>query len=133
LKQSTIQEAGLPSDHFDRVVSISVIEHIPKEDIVALLEHVRRVLKPGGRFVMTLDLFLDLAPFTSATQNKFGTNISVEWLVRESGLSLVHGEPQELYGFPGFDADRIMAQRDRYYVGEGWPAMVQTVVLAKPS
>ena len=132
LQQSTIQDAGLPSNHFDRVVSISVIEHIPEKDIVALLEHVRRVLKPGGRFVMTIDLFLDLAPFTDATQNKFGTNVSVEWLVRESGLDLVHGEPRELYGFPAFDLARIMAQKDAYYVGRGWPTMIQALVLAKP-
>jgi SAM-dependent methyltransferase len=131
LQQCVIPEAGLPAEAFDRVVSISVIEHIRKEDVVVLLDHVRRVLKPGGRLVLTIDLFLDLVPFTTETQNKFGTNVSVEWLVRESGLVLVHGEPRELYGFPDFDAHEIMAQRDRYYVGQKWPVMVQTLVLAK--
>jgi hypothetical protein len=82
---------------------------------------------------MTIDLFLDLAPFTDATRNKFGTNVSVEWLVRQSGLDLVQGEPRELYGFPGFDPGRIMAQKDTYYVGRGWPTMIQALVLAKPS
>ena len=131
LKQCFVQEAGLTADAFDRAVSISVIEHIRREDIVVVLDHVRRALKPGGRFVLTIDLFLDLVPFTSETQNKFGTNISVEWLVRESGLALVHGEPRELYGFPDFEPDEILAQKDRYYVGQGWPTMVQTLVLAK--
>jgi SAM-dependent methyltransferase len=133
LKQSVIQEAGLVSESFDRVVSISVIEHVPEEDIVDLLGHVRRVLRPGGRLVLTIDLFLDLAPFTSEARNKFGTNISVERLVRESGLVLVYGDTRELHGFPAFDADRIMGQRDRYYIGQGWPVMVQTLVLAKPA
>lgn len=133
LKQCLIQQAGLAPESFDRVVSISVIEHIREEDLVDLLAHVRRVLRPGGRFVLTIDLFLDLAPFTSETQNKFGTNVSVEWLVRESGLVLVHGEARELYGFPTFDAGQIMARQDTYYIGQGWPVMVQTLVLAKPA
>jgi hypothetical protein len=52
--------------------------------------------------------------------------------VRESGLILEHGEPPELYGFRDFDAGRILAQKDMYYVGRGWPVMVQTLVPAKP-
>lgn len=108
-----------------------MIEQIRQEDIVILLDHVRRVLKPGGRFVLTIDLFLDPVPFTRESQNKFGTNISVEWLVRESGLARVHGEPRELYGLPDFDPDGILAQKDRYHVGQSWPTMVQTLVLAK--
>ena len=61
-----------------------MIEHIRKEDVVVLLDPVRRVLKPGGRFVLTIQLLLDLVSFTSKSQKKFGTNISVAWLVRES-------------------------------------------------
>jgi SAM-dependent methyltransferase len=132
LKQCMIQEADLPSDHFDRVVSISVIEHIPPDDLRVLLEHVKRVLKPGGLFVLTVDLFLDLQPFSTLTQNKFGTNISIERLVRESGLTRIGGDPQELHGFPEFNATRLLEARDDYYVGRGWPVMVQTLVLAKP-
>ncbi|HKW94498.1 MAG TPA: hypothetical protein VJX92_21625 [Methylomirabilota bacterium] len=39
---------------------------------------------------------------------------------------------RELYGFPGFDPWRIMAQKDDYYVGRGWPTMIQALVLSKP-
>jgi SAM-dependent methyltransferase len=131
LKQCLIQHADLPAEAFDRVVSISVIEHIGRDNLLTLLEHIRRVLRPGGRFALTLDLFLDLFPFTATSHNKFGTNISVSWLVRQSGLSLVYGERQELYGFKEFDAKRILAQRAMYYVGHRWPTMVQALVLAK--
>lgn len=131
LKQSTIQDAGLPSNHFDRVVSISVIEHIEPADIEILLRHVRRVLRPGGLFILTVDLFLDLHPFSSVDRNKFGTNLSIEWLVRQSGLRMVQGDPSELLGFPEFAAEKVLAARDRYYVGSGWPCMVQALVLAK--
>ena len=47
LKQCFVQEAGLTADAFDRAVSISVIEHIRREDIVVVLDHVRRALKPA--------------------------------------------------------------------------------------
>jgi len=35
------------------------------------------VLKPGGRLVLTIDLFLNLKPFTSRTSNQFGVNVSI--------------------------------------------------------
>jgi hypothetical protein len=50
----------------------------------------------------------------------------------ETSVTLKHGEPPELYGSRDFDAGRILAQKDMYYVGRGWPVMVQTLVLAKP-
>lgn len=133
LRKCFLEEAQLQDATFDRVVSISVVEHIPREKTHTLLEHVRRVLKPGGLFVMTVDLFLDLEPFTTEKCNRFGKNVSLEWLIRESGLELVRGSPAELYGHESFDADRILAQKDRYFVGSRWPTMVQTVVLRNRS
>lgn len=41
---------GLPSDHFDVVISIESSEHMP--DKPAFFAEVHRVLKPGGRFVV---------------------------------------------------------------------------------
>jgi SAM-dependent methyltransferase len=41
----------LPSNTFDWVVSFQVIEHI--RDDFAFLDEVRRVLRPGGRFIVT--------------------------------------------------------------------------------
>jgi SAM-dependent methyltransferase len=131
LKQCMLHEADLLSNHFDRVVSISVIEHIPPEDLRVLLEHVRRILKPGGLFVLTVDLFLDLHPFSALAHNHFGTNISIERLVRDSGLIRIAGEPRELYGFAEFNAGKLLATKENYYVGQGWPTMVQTLILAK--
>ncbi|MDR2894995.1 MAG: class I SAM-dependent methyltransferase [Alistipes sp.] len=41
----------LPSDSFDFAVSFQVIEHIRRDG--AFLDEVRRVLRPGGRFIVT--------------------------------------------------------------------------------
>jgi SAM-dependent methyltransferase len=43
--------SDLPSDNYDLVVSVEVLEHV--EDDERFVSEVSRVLKPGGRFIMT--------------------------------------------------------------------------------
>lgn len=131
LKNCFIEDAGIKDGCHDRVLSISTIEHLPDDDIQSVLQQVCRVLKPKGLFVITLDLFLDIEPFAAAPTNRYGKNVSAKWLVEQSGLTLVHGNPAELYGFPAFDPIEVHKNRDRYLVGSGYPAMVQTMVLQK--
>jgi SAM-dependent methyltransferase len=47
----TLQQAALPAAHFDVITLWDVIEHVP--DPVPLLAEAARVLKPGGRLVLT--------------------------------------------------------------------------------
>ena len=47
----TLQQAALPADHFDVISLWDVIEHVP--DPVPLLAEAARVLRPGGRLVLT--------------------------------------------------------------------------------
>ena len=47
----TLQQAALPAVHFDIVTLWDVIEHVP--DPVPLLTEAARVLRPGGRLVLT--------------------------------------------------------------------------------
>jgi len=42
-----------PSDNFDVVTMIEVIEHIPKRNIGNILKEINRVLKPGGKIICT--------------------------------------------------------------------------------
>ena len=46
------QLAGIPDDRYDLIAALDVIEHIP--DDRAALEGIARVLKPGGKLVMTV-------------------------------------------------------------------------------
>jgi hypothetical protein len=112
-------------------VSISAIEHIPEDDILTILSHLRRVLKPGGLLVLTVDLFLDLRPFTCVEKNQFGHNVSIRWLVENSGLEMIAGRPEELYGFEAFDATRALKHLPEFLIGAQWPVLVQTLVLQK--
>jgi SAM-dependent methyltransferase len=90
-----------------------------------------RVLRPGGRLVMTVDLFLNVHPFTRETANRFGTNVNVHWLLEQAPFQLEQGTPAELFGFEAFDAERVLARLDELLVGE-YPALAQCLVLRKP-
>jgi SAM-dependent methyltransferase len=44
-------DSGLPDKSFDLVVSVEVLEHVEADEL--FVSEVCRVLKPGGRFIMT--------------------------------------------------------------------------------
>ena len=98
-----LEDAKFPDESFDRVISVSVFEHIAEPALATILAEIRRVLKPGGLAVMTVDLFLDVQPFAPAASNAYGHNVSVKWIVETSGLDLVGGRRAELYGYEEFD------------------------------
>jgi SAM-dependent methyltransferase len=131
LRNTTIERAGLETRRFDRAFCISVIEHLPEPDVVQVLRHVREGLAPGGLFVLTVDLFLDLVPFTSRETNRFGRNADVRALVEASALELAVGDPAELYGYEAFDPERIQSQLGEYLIGS-YPSLAQCLVLRRP-
>jgi SAM-dependent methyltransferase len=127
-----IQDAGLPDAQADAVVCVSALEHFSAADRDAAAEHIARVLRPGGVLVMTVDLFLDLAPFTDRAQNEFGRNVDLkEWLAR-AGLELTAGNRHELYGFDEFSPVGVLRNLARYHVGHWYPALAQCLVARKP-
>ena len=97
---------------------------------LATAREIRRILRPHGCVVLTIDLFLDVAPFTEATRNTWGTNINVAAFLGQAGLELEEGNPAELCGFPQFDPDVVLRRRTSYLQGS-YPALVQCVV-ARP-
>lgn len=133
LRSSFLEEAGLPPGSFDLVYSISTIEHIPPEALPSLMAEVNRLLVPGGHLVLTVDLFLDLAPFSYETENIAGRNIDIHGLVEATGLELVQGDRSELLGYPEFDAKRVMGKLFSYQYGVYYPAVAQALVLRKPT
>lgn len=130
LKKCFLHEASLADASFDRIVSISVLEHVPEADILTILAEVRRLLKPQGLFVLTLDLFLNVKPFADAASNEYGHNIDARWLIEQSGLKLIHGDKKELFGYPEFDPARILADPELFRATR-YPVMSQTLVLQR--
>jgi SAM-dependent methyltransferase len=127
-----IQDAGLPEASFDRIICISVIEHLDQPDARDLVEHAARLLAPGGTLIATIDLFLDLKPFGVLDRNFFGTNVDVADIVNHSGLHLVTGDKRELHGYPEFDRNHIVDHLDELLISPTYPVLSQAVVLRKP-
>lgn len=127
--QNFLQNAKLNSNHYDRIFSISAIEHIPPDDAIPLVQEIERLLKPGGSFITTIDLFLDCYPFENQVYNQYGANISIRSLIEQSGLKIKIGNPAELYGYTEFDAEKIRSRRDEFLVINN--IMTQCIILEK--
>ncbi len=105
LHRSTLPEANL-TGQFSAVLCISTIEHLSEEDIASTLARAKEVLAPGGLLVLTVDLFLNLEPFSDRKTNQWGNNTSIAWLEELVGFEMVVGIRSELYGYPEILGDK---------------------------
>jgi SAM-dependent methyltransferase len=124
-------DAPLQHDTYDRAFSISVLEHFPESELPRAMQKVYRVLKAEGRFVLTVDLFLDLFPFTRKRENRFGRNVSIRELLEGAPFRLEHGVKSELFGFDEFDPEAVLELLPDLLIGGRYPVVVQTLVLRK--
>lgn len=130
-----MHEAELPSESYDRVFSISVMEHASAQIIARTSKEIGRILKPGGFFIGTIDLFLDCYPFTDEMSNEWGSNVSIRDLVNASGLQLVQGNRSELHGYPEFDIHTVRCSADgspNSTIVNNGRTLIQCLVLEKP-
>ena len=94
------REIPYPDQHFDGVVAIGVLEHVPPAELDAVLSDVVRVLKPGGRF------FIFYAPRSRSY---------AEWLARVLGVGhhdilFEQGKLERVLSKQGFDITRTDVQ-----------------------
>jgi SAM-dependent methyltransferase len=131
LRNTVIEQAELADESFDLAFSISVLEHLPEPALAAAVRETFRVLRSGGRLVMTIDLFLNVQPFAEAATNRFGGNVNVRRLLDYAPFELEIGIESELHGFDRFTPAGVLGRLHELLVGE-YPALVQCVVLRKP-
>jgi SAM-dependent methyltransferase len=127
LVPETLPKARLEENSVDVLLSISTLEHLTPSDLDELVAEVPRILRPGGHAVLTVDLFLDLEPFTARKHNEYGVNIDVSRLLETLGLELELGNRGELNGFPEFDPDRVQSALGSYLIGV-YPVLAQCLV-----
>ncbi len=78
-----------PDDYFDRVFSISVIEHMPNEVIEKSIQEMERVLKPNGLFLLTFDYH----PEHSSEETGFTEKTFYDKVVNKCSLKIVNNRP----------------------------------------
>lgn len=76
----------LPSDFFDALFSISVVEHIPNLALGAFLEDQVRVLRVGGHFLHAIDLYIENVPDVYH-ENRW--NIYRDWVTKDDRIEAV--------------------------------------------
>ncbi|MFX0196939.1 MAG: class I SAM-dependent methyltransferase [Candidatus Hodarchaeota archaeon] len=120
-----IRRIGFPDEFFDRVFSISVLEHVPVADRKKVFNELFRVLRPGGLAVLTIDNVFHMNDtlleqlVTSRHLAKIGSNIYGNYDFAKLICDHAHvAEPLETIdwrwvpGSPDFDEERILADKD---------------------
>jgi len=70
---------------YDLIFAHSVFEHL--ENQLKTMEEISRILKPGGRLVITVPYFRCVDAFTDSTHTHFFTTQSLNYYIRGSELS----------------------------------------------
>jgi len=126
-----LEQALLPAESIDLVLCVSTLEHLIPAELKGVAESIKRILKPEGVAVLTVDLFLDVYPFTRATQNRWGTNINVYEFLERAGLRLIEGNPRQIFGFQEFDRESIAKHSSEFLVGGDGIALAQCLVATR--
>lgn len=93
----------LPSESFDRVYCLSVIEHLPPEVARRGIQEMARILKPGGRAIVTVDVNL-LSEITRPLDLIWESGLQpagpldIRWPVHRLGIFCNGQEPADVFG-----------------------------------
>lgn len=99
---------GLPAGSIDCAVSVETLEHIPKNDIVAILKELRRIMRPDGLVLMQIDYSDHFKGFDpSISSFNFLTYSEEQWAPFQSRFQYVnrlrHSEYLQLFREAGFE------------------------------
>jgi SAM-dependent methyltransferase len=106
------RSTGLPSASIDAMTSTYTMEHIPPDDIRAILRESRRLLKPGGLFLALID-YQDHYSYRdrSITAYNFLTFNQTQWRLYNSSIHyqnrLRHREYEALFREAGFETVEV--------------------------
>jgi cyclopropane fatty-acyl-phospholipid synthase-like methyltransferase len=117
-----MERIGYPDGFFDRVISVSVLEHVRARPVrdelktpqsaedralqARMIGEMARVLKKGGLLVITLDIMFPDG------RTRAECNIDVRNLIDSSGLTLLGEVPEGFYGTPYFEVQSVQRKKD---------------------
>lgn len=109
------QELDIKDNAYDVITNLSVMEHVPPGEFERWLGGLWRMLKPGGRMIVTTDWPIDFAIGEMiSTDNIFANH---DWMpfIRETGAELIEGA-EDCPWHPSFPwtAEKIRADKDVY-------------------
>lgn len=110
------------SNSVDVVFAHSVIEHV--DNIVALFEELARILKPGGRIIMTVPYFRCTDSFTDPTHKHFFTSESLNYFIENSGQLSHYGYTKAQFTKIGFwyswpsESKNALTQMFKKFIGD---------------
>jgi SAM-dependent methyltransferase len=123
--QGDIANLEFPSNFFDRIFSVSVLEHVPIVARTRVFDELFRVLRPGGLAVLTIDWIFGMNDSlleqlsTSQDLGRIGSNIFGNYDFAALISNYAHvaspiGPIDEAWlpGSPSFDEERILADKD---------------------
>jgi len=89
LQQGDVRNMPYADGYFDSVLMISILEHLPPEDLLQALVEVRRVLRPGGQLVYGAPVE---RPLMVTAFRLLGTNIRSQHFSTEKDIDRQAGE-----------------------------------------
>ncbi|MEO1243082.1 MAG: methyltransferase domain-containing protein [Pseudomonadota bacterium] len=100
-------DEAIPADYFDYVISISVVEHVPSDEVNRVFQDCARILKPGGSLLQAIDLYLPDFADKDDPEFQFNRSRVALYLRAAEKAGLVLKEPATLEDdvcFRGFHA-----------------------------
>lgn len=119
--QCGMEAITLPSNTFDRVFCLSVIEHLPPEIARRGVQEMARIVKPGGRLIITVDVAMHtemVRPLDLIWESGLLPmgEMDLRWPVRRFGILDNGTEPADVFGMTLIKDDTLI---ETQYSGKG--------------
>ena len=96
-KLDSILNAPYPDEYFDKVICISVLEHLPKTQVGLAIGELIRLVKPGGKIALTMDIAL-VSTDKQMDINDFRMLVGQQFIIPElvEGTMAFTAEPENI-------------------------------------